>query len=117
MWKIVEEMDGYNLIAKVLPGIAAHMDASGELMDDDNASISEMLSLIKDGITDIIMLKKHVKEMLRDLKYAVLNGIPSEETVRDEVRERIIEYIKPSYDSTLFHRDQPEVDLRATHQS
>lgn len=57
------------------------------------------------------------KEMLRDLKYAVLNGIPSEETVRDEVRERIIEYIKPSYDSTLFHRDQPEVDLRATHQS
>ena len=93
------------------------MDASGELMDDDNASISEMLSLIKDGITDIIMLKKHVKEMLRDLKYAVLNGIPSEETVRDEVRERIIEYIKPSYDSTLFHRDQPDADHRVTHQS
>lgn len=113
----LDEMDENNLIAKVLPGMAAHMDASGELMDDDNASLSEMLSLIKDGITDIIMLKKHVKEMLRDLKYAILNGIPSEETVRDEARGRIIEYIKPSYDSALFHRDQPEVDLRATHQS
>ena len=64
MWKIVDEMDENNLIAKVFPGMAAHMDASGELIDDDNASMSEMLSLIKNGITDIIMLKRHVKEML-----------------------------------------------------
>ena len=117
MWKIVNEMDENNLIAKVFPGMAAHMDASGELIDDDNASMSEMLSLIKNGITDIIMLKRHVKEMLRDLRYTVLDGIPSEETVCDEVRGRIIEYIKPSFDSALFHIDQQEADHRSTHQS
>lgn len=93
----IDGLDENYLLNMVFPRVGKYMDENGDFQDDDDMSVSEMLRMIRDGVGDIIHLRKNIKALLQQLFLLVWAAIPSLEQIQKEAYERIVQFINPDW--------------------
>ncbi len=83
----INGLDVDDLMEKVMPNTAKFADT-----DFENESLFSMAKMLFGGISDLLKIKKRLKSACSDMCYDFKRHIPTEEKIRDEAYERILDF-------------------------